>query len=110
MGNSKIRLIVKEETINSPTGDRGGGEMHSLPGKIIDKVIDKVVDIDKVKSSLETCINQVNTLLQDIKLKIVENWELNEITISLSISGEGSVGFATAGVEAGIEVTISPKK
>jgi hypothetical protein len=42
-----------------------------------------------------------------VRSKTIEGWEFGEITVSLAVSAEGSVGIVTAGTEAGVEVKFS---
>jgi hypothetical protein len=50
-------------------------------------------------------MDQVKNLLEQVPLKTLQGWDLDEISVSLAISAEGSVGIATAGAEASIEAT-----
>jgi hypothetical protein len=68
------------------------------------------IDLDKLKSNLDQTLADVGNLLSDIRQKMVQGWQLEEVTVHLAISGEGSIGIVTASVEAGIDVTFTPAK
>jgi hypothetical protein len=46
----------------------------------------------------------------DLKRPSIDGWKVEHINVGLSISAEGSVGVATAGVEASIEIGFAPEK
>jgi hypothetical protein len=71
--------------------------------------LSKTIDIDTLKKNLDDTLSGVSQLFSDLQQKAVAGWELEGVTVSLSISAEGSIGIATAGVEAGIEVSFTPK-
>jgi hypothetical protein len=71
--------------------------------------LSKTIDIDTLKKNLDDTLSGVSQLFSDLQQKAVAGWELEVVTVSLSISAEGSIGIATAGVEAGIEVSFRPK-
>jgi hypothetical protein len=71
--------------------------------------LSKTIDIGTLKKNLDDTMSGVSQLFSDLQQKAVTGWELDGVTVSLSISGDGSIGIATAGVEAGIEVSWRPK-
>lgn len=89
--------------------DKGGGEQHGLKEVIQTLTGTKVIDSNKLKENLETTMNQLEGILANLSKKAKENWEVESIAVGLSITGEGSVGIATVGVETSIEVSFRPK-
>ena len=111
----KINLIVPAEfTAAYELEDRAGGETHGLK-EIKETVkgwftVDQTIDAIEVRKNLKKCLEQVNILLKDIKYEDVDGWTPESISVSLAISSEGSIGIATAGVEASFEIGFSRKK
>jgi len=106
--NDTIMLIVAGSPAAEYTDREGGSQHTSLIGKLFSH--EKPVDFSKVKQNLDSCIAQVSNVLSDLKKKAIDGWELESVSISLAVSAEGSIGVATAGVEAGIEVSFKPKQ
>jgi hypothetical protein len=99
----EITLIVN--TADRKTDVRDEAELHGLfPGK--QKVTRKLSEIGE---NLNECMEQVQELLNQLRQKTIESWELDGVTVGFAISAEGSIGVATAGVEASLEVTFKPK-
>jgi hypothetical protein len=111
----KITLIVPAEfTGTYEAEDRAGGETHGL--KEIKETIkgwftvDQTIDASEVKKNIKKCLEEVNLLIKDIKYEEVDGWAPEGISVALAISSEGSIGIATAGVEASFEISFSRKK
>jgi hypothetical protein len=108
---SKITLIIPEPIIPKDiTRDRAGGETHGIKEVLQRKLGKAEIDVDKLKKNFEETMNKINNILQNVSETVSNNWELEGISIGLSISAEGSIGIATAGVETSIDVKLSPKK
>ena len=109
--NSKITLIVagKKDMKDVPAQDRMGGTTHGMKEDILKKASEIEIDADVLKKNLEKTIKKVAETLIDVGDSISDNWKLDGISVGLSISAEGSIGIATAGVETSIEVSFSPK-
>ncbi|WP_212003075.1 hypothetical protein [Chitinophaga sp. HK235] len=105
----KIPLMVNS-VIPVPNYDRGGGEAHSLPGAIARNLVKEEIDLEVAKKNLEKCIASVNVLFSDIGVAALNGWEVDEVTFSIAISAEGSIGVVTAGVEGSIEVVLKPAR
>ncbi len=108
-------MVQQHETITLIVGnlpeteytDRKGGQTQGLLQKLFGH--EKPVDLSKVKQNLDNSIAQISSVLSDLKKKAIDGWELESVSISLAVSAEGSIGVATAGVEAAIEVSFKPK-
>ena len=104
-----INLIVPESVaVPSAIKDRKGGETHSIRSSVGDFVkrwTSKTIPEDVLQQNLQKCMHQLRDLLKQAPRKTLEGWDVEEISISLAISAEGSVGIATAGAETSIEVT-----
>jgi hypothetical protein len=94
--NGQINLIVNGQTEAGVTARFLG--------------LSKTVDIATLQKNLDDTMSGVSQLFNDLQQKAVSGWELEGVTVSLSISAEGSIGIATAGVEAGIEVSWRPRQ
>lgn len=62
----------------------------------------KEVSLDKIQRELERVQDELDGILAKISSGQHHGFHLSEVEISLAISGEGSIGVVTAGVEAGI--------
>jgi hypothetical protein len=65
----------------------------------------KDVPLDKLTKSLDRAQAQIDELLEGVKQSTVAGFRLNSIEVSLAISAEGSIGVATAGVEASMALS-----
>jgi hypothetical protein len=111
-GNQPITLIVATpiSTAEEST-DRGGGETHSLRSFFTGTVAKAVeIDPDKIRTDIDKCLAQMKQIFADLQKPSIVGWKVEHISIGLSISAEGSVGVATAGVEASIEIEFAPEK
>ncbi|QHE87604.1 Pepco domain-containing protein [Hydrogenophaga sp. BPS33] len=102
---TKIPLITLAPTSAAPA-DRLGGKTHGLVDRLANTV---EVDAEKLRKNLEEAITKLDGALAKLPQAVSKNWKIENISVGLSVSAEGSVGIATAGVEASIEVTFSPK-
>jgi hypothetical protein len=100
-----IKLIVVSPP--APTGerDRLGGQTHGVVSHALAKAAEIDVPTERFASQLQSVIGMVQGVSDRLKDR-VGSYSAEEITIGLAISGEGSIGVATAGVEASIEVTL----
>jgi hypothetical protein len=98
-------IVVGQETAERTRGDRGGGELQSR-GPLLGKFFAKkgTVEISRVKGQLDSTLAQTRDLLESVENQTFGEWGLNEITVGLAITAEGTIGVATAGVEASIEL------
>jgi hypothetical protein len=65
----------------------------------------KEVDLNTLQDGLQTVQGQIDALLKVVKDSTVDDYRLNSVEVSLGISAEGSIGVATAGVEASISLS-----
>jgi hypothetical protein len=110
-GGKGINLIVA--TGSAAPGektDRGGGETHSLRDLVGfgAKVVE--VDPERLRVDIDKCLAQMKQVFADLKHPAIDGWKVEHINVGLSVSAEGSVGVATAGVEASIEIGFVPEK
>lgn len=107
----KIMLIVATPAGGQETRDRGGGETHSLK-TLFTGAVAKAVPIDpgKLRADIGDCLAKLKQVFADLKRPSIDGWSVENVTVGLSISAEGSVGVATAGVEASIEIAFAPEK
>lgn len=113
MSNSanKIKLIISgQDEREGQMKDRAGGETHGLTEWVQGKAKEVEIDTDKLKRNIQETMGKIDDVLRDVTHNISERWRLESISVGLSISAEGSVGIATAGVETSIEVSFSPKE
>jgi hypothetical protein len=113
MSDSKKIAIIVAATSEQKSigGDRAGGKEHGMKEFIQRKANETIeIDVDELKSNIEETISKIAGTLHDVGQTVSDNWKLDGISIGLSLSAEGSVGIATAGVETSIEVSFSPKK
>jgi RNase H-fold protein (predicted Holliday junction resolvase) len=99
-----ITLITIAPPAGAPTVDRGGGATHGAVDKVAAKV-GNAISYDSFAAQLEKILAQVQSLATRVKAGIGE-YSADEIAIGLAVSAEGSIGIATAGIEASIEVTL----
>ena len=100
--------VIALEPIPPQGIDRLGGETHGFWSSA-KKVTTLTVNEDVLRQNLDAAIQQLQGVLRDAAKRAIEGWRLESITVSFAVSAEGSIGVATAGMEAGIEVTFSPK-
>lgn len=60
------------------------------------------IDLGKVRGELEDVQGQVDQLLAGIYDRTVGSMHLAQVQVSLTVTAEGSIGIATAGVQASI--------
>lgn len=112
MSNStnKIKLIISgQDEREGQMKDRAGGETHGLTEWVQGKAKEVEIDAEKLKTNIRETMKKIDEVLQEVTDDFTGKWKLESISVGLSISAEGSVGIATAGVETSIEVSFSPK-
>jgi hypothetical protein len=103
-----VTLIVADGVASQvpPAAKKEDFSEESAPaflGRIVGRPKD--VSLDKLKENLGRAQGDIDELLTGVKRSTVGDFQLNSIDVSLTISGEGSIGFATAGVEASITLS-----
>jgi hypothetical protein len=68
----------------------------------------KEVDARRLREGLEKIQGELGEIFASLRKQPADTgFSLSEVSVALSISGEGSIGVATAGVEASITLTFS---
>jgi hypothetical protein len=102
----KIRLIIEEPA--AAMEDRFGGERHGVISRALGRsALD--VPVDRFTSELEAVVSAVQSVTSRLKAGVGEFF-VEEVTIALGVSAEGSIGVATAGVEASINVSLKRRR
>lgn len=88
--------------------DRKGGQEESL--KDVGQWVARQLHIQKrsltdVKADFERLTGQLRSVMATIGSGPFGDMHLDEMEVALAINGKGSIGFATAGVEASITLT-----
>jgi Trypsin-co-occurring domain 1 len=99
-----IPLISVSAPPPQPPVDRGGGEPHGVIKRAVAEVA-RSIPYEDFATQLESVIGSVQAVADRLKADIAE-YSAEEITIGLAVSGEGTIGVATVGVEASIQVTL----
>ena len=102
-----ITLIVPDQAQTSS----GGSAIHLLPENA-SVVIGQAVSIDAglIRANIDQCLAQVKQVFVNLQQPSVNGWQVENITVGLTITAQGSVGIATAGVEASLQITFTPTK
>jgi hypothetical protein len=105
----KLTLIVPDESAaaGEPSQRPEDFEEQALPAWVprVRLHRPKDVDLNKLQEGLDQMQGQIDALLQGVKTSTVAGFRLNSIEISLAISAGGSIGVATAGVEASMSLS-----
>jgi hypothetical protein len=68
----------------------------------------KEVDSGRLREGLEKIQGELGEIFASLRKQPADTgFALSEVSVALSVSGEGSIGVATAGVEASITLTFS---
>jgi hypothetical protein len=102
--NNTIPIIARVSAAAS-IGDRLDGVVHGPVTKIVEKV-SKAIDADLFIVQINSIVEKVSMATSRIA-KVAGEFSADEITIGLAITGEGSIGIATVGAEATIEIKFS---
>lgn len=100
-----ITLIVPTAAVAAPIEDRGGGEQHGFISGAVASVT-RSIPSEQFAAQMEAVIGQVHAIAERLKGAVGE-YSAEEITIGLAVSAEGTIGVATAGMEASIEVKLT---
>jgi hypothetical protein len=101
--NSLPLIVMSTPPIQAPV-DRGGGETHGVISRAVAEV-SRSIPYDEFSLQLESVIGSVQAVADRLRANVAE-YSAEEITIGLAVSGEGTIGVATVGVEASIQVTL----
>jgi hypothetical protein len=107
-----IKIIVATPVVTEEERpDRGGGQLNSLRSFFSGAVVQATeIDPEKLRVDIEKCLAHMKHIFADLQRPSIQGWKVEHINVGLSISAEGSVGVATAGVEASIEIGFAPEK
>lgn len=104
----KVTLIVADEAARQPPpGAREEDFREEAGPAFLGRIVGRPKDVplDKLKKNLDRAQADIDQLLTGVRPSTAGGFQLNSIDVSLAISGEGSIGFATAGVEASITLS-----
>jgi hypothetical protein len=90
--------------------DGGEAEPQVLKDAVRELAIERRVDPEKLRLNIEQSMSQVSEIFSTAEQKVGELWEIQSVSVGLSINAEGSVGIATAGLKASLQVTLTPRK
>ena len=100
-----INVIVPAELTPQPSRAAADFEKH---GGIIRAIFGSKVGSsrkpEEIKKEWATLSQTMNEIVADSMKKAPAGIRLEEITFALAVSGEGNIGFASAGAEASIEL------
>jgi len=98
----KISAFPDSEIVTFPEGS--GVKLHSafFPGWIKDK---KDVDFSEFMKRWSVLKDQIGTMIGDMTQQTFGKMALDKVEVSIAVSGEGSIGIATAKGEASIVLT-----
>jgi hypothetical protein len=102
----KITLIVASEPETSGESDEAvaqGVREQLARLRIFHRP--KEVELDKLQDGLRRVQGQLDQLLTGVNRSTVAGFRLTTVEVSLAISAEGSIGVATAGVEASMSLS-----
>ncbi|HEX7152217.1 MAG TPA: CU044_2847 family protein [Thermoanaerobaculia bacterium] len=102
-----IPLIGLVVPVAEDGGDRFGGQEQGFVEGAAARVV-KSISPEQFAAQMEQVIGTVRLVAERLKAG-VGDYSTDEITIGLAVSAEGSIGVATAGVEASIQVTLKRK-
>ncbi|MVM36536.1 hypothetical protein GO730_00750 [Spirosoma sp. HMF3257] len=103
-----IPIITAKRTITSLEQDRGHDEKQGVIPNLVNSVVNNI-DADHFIDQVEGIATKVQAIAERMKGRVSE-FEVDEITISLAISADGSIGIATVGAEASIEISFKRNK
>jgi hypothetical protein len=98
---SELEVTGREVSELELRGERWNGFVAHIKPKRKD------VNLDDVKADLDRVQGQIDTLLAGIQAHDSERFRLSQVEVSLAVSAEGSIGVATAGIQAGIALTFA---
>ena len=110
----KLTLIVAGDAVapQPPTADKPEDfEEQALPAWVprIHERRPKDVDLSKLKEGLQRVQKQIDGLLAQVNQPSAAGFKLQSVEVALAITAEGSIGVATAGVEASVALTFERK-
>ncbi len=100
-------LIVPAQAPPPDGGQQKPEDFEEQAIPVIGRIFHKSEEIPtgKLEDGLDKVQEQVGDLLGRVKASTVAGFRLSSVEVGLAISAEGSVGFATAGVQASISLS-----
>lgn len=106
---NQITLIIPASSgQTSESEDRAGGQLHGMQ-EWIPRLTSAAIKSEELGKNLKSTLSQVDKILASVEKTLRSEWKVESIAVGLSITAEGSIGIATAGVETSIEISFSPK-
>jgi hypothetical protein len=105
-----ITLIVPDHA--RPTGeslDSGKPVTHAVPGRPAEIVTQAVaIDAALIRENIDKCLAQLKQVFANLEEPSIDGWSVGTITVGLAVTAQGSVGVATAGIQAVLEIAFKP--
>ena len=110
-----LRKRANEEAMQMPDSQ---GKITLIVGAPLERLsahqstIGSAVEIsaDDLRNNIDNCLQQMKQVFSSLREPAIDGWSVQNISVGLTISAEGSIGIATAGVEASINISFSPIK
>jgi hypothetical protein len=104
-----LTVLVPDETVeparrtDSELGPGGVEDQALVPAFIRKRFIKDVqLPVDKIKKEMERVEQEVDALLASLKTATQTGYQLKEVQVLVGISGQGSIGVVSAGVQASL--------
>jgi hypothetical protein len=66
------------------------------------------VDAALIRKNIDQCLTELKQVFSNLAQPSIEGWSVGTVTVGLTVTAQGSVGIATAGIEAALEITFKP--
>jgi hypothetical protein len=108
----KVPIITLEPVEQPQFAPPEGEDAFSPQAKYLPKIWPfsrkQEVDYDRLKEDLEKVQGEMGDILASLDERPGDSsFSLREVSVALAVSGEGSIGVASVGVEASITLTFS---
>jgi len=104
----QVALIVPSGPSSTVHDDEGGELQTGAFARLLGYAkVEK--SLDEMKADIAKLSDTVSVIASAMQTKQATGFEVKSIEIGLAINAEGSIGVATAGVEASITVTLERK-
>jgi hypothetical protein len=92
----------------TPTSDAAKAAPHAAPALAGIATHAVSVDAGLIRQNVDKCLDQLKQVFANLAEPSIEGWSVGTITVGLTVTAQGSVGIATAGIEAALEITFKP--
>ncbi|MGE3336008.1 MAG: CU044_2847 family protein [Rhodospirillaceae bacterium] len=103
----EVTIILGPQAIGSEWADTAGmtpgEERHSRTMGTIKRSLDEIVQ------EVEVVAAQAAAIVESATRAMATKADVSEVRLGLALSAEGSVGFASAGASASVEIVFRPK-